>query len=142
MKKQSKFLINIKSIILPFFLVVPFFVIFISSCSTTNTNTNNTSLKIIDTALNCEPLFDIEELFDAVNYPYRAKKNNIKSDVVLNVLINAKGEIEETKIEYSDNDLYVQSVIKALKKIKITPAIEKGVPISAWVMIPLRFKLK
>ena len=90
-----------------------------------------------------QPGMDIAELQRLVEYPRLAKEAGIEGRVIVKALINKKGQVLKTLVEYSDNQLLNEAAINAIKDYKnFTPAIQNGQPVTIWVSIPLKFKLR
>lgn len=52
------------------------------------------------------------------------------------LLVNEKGAVEKALVEKSDAEIFNQPSIDAALKWQFMPAQQKGVAVSAWVMIP------
>jgi protein TonB len=90
-----------------------------------------------------EPGVDLVKLQKLITYPDLARRAGIEGSVVLRVLVEKDGNVKRTLIEYSENELLNQAAIDAVTKYgKFTPAIQNNQPITCWVSIPIRFKLR
>jgi len=74
-------------------------------------------------------------------YPEKSRKTGIEGEVVIAVCINKKGKITDINVQKSLNDDCDKAAIKALYSVKWKPATKDKKPISAWVSVPLKFKL-
>lgn len=52
------------------------------------------------------------------------------------------GSIKKAEILKSDADIFNQAVLDAAMQWVFTPALMKSGPVSVWVSIPFRFRLK
>ena len=76
-------------------------------------------------------------------YPEIAQEAGIEGTVVVQVFVNEKGRVTETKIlkGISDSGLD-EAAIKAIEKVKFRPAKAKGKKVGVWISIPVNFRLK
>ena len=59
--------------------------------------------------------------------------------VMVNCLIDEKGNVSDPKIEKSSNEAFERPAVEALQKWKFKPATENGAAISVRVTIPIKF---
>jgi TonB family protein len=88
-----------------------------------------------------EPEYDPAELRRNVVYPEIAKSNGIEGKVVVRALIDTNGEVKKWMIDMSDNKLFEQAAIDAVKKTRFKPAMQGQERMAAWITIPISFKL-
>ncbi len=88
-----------------------------------------------------DPVIDTVSLKNNIVYPVLAKLFFIEGIVKITALINENGKVDNTLIEYSDNQLLDTAAIEAIKKSKFLPAESNGHPIPCRVTIPIEFKL-
>ena len=88
-----------------------------------------------------EPTYNERELFENVEYPRIAVKENISGKVIVNVYIDKKGKPVKTKILKSVHQLLDDAAIKAVMKTRFTPAVEHGKATDCWLLIPINFEL-
>ena len=74
-------------------------------------------------------------------YPELAKKAGIEGTVVVKVLVNTKGDVEQVEILKS-HPLLDESAIEAARQFKFKPAKQRDKFVKVWVSIPFNFKLK
>ncbi len=74
-------------------------------------------------------------------YPELLVKTGIEGDVFLKVLISTDGKVIKSIVLKSNNDLFVQPALDAVKKWAFTPALMNNRPVAVWVSIPFRFRL-
>ncbi|MGE5480008.1 MAG: energy transducer TonB [Chloroflexota bacterium] len=90
-----------------------------------------------------EPAVDLGKLQAKIVYPDLARRAGVEGQVVLRVLVGANGKVLRSLIESSDNELLNEAAIKAIKEYgSIPPAIQNGQPITCWVSIPIKFRLR
>lgn len=89
-----------------------------------------------------EPEVNLEELAKNVVYPDELRKEGIEGYVIIHLLVTETGFVKKTLVEQSDNELFIQAAIAAIKKTKWEPAIQKGQNIKCWISVPIKFKLK
>lgn len=74
-------------------------------------------------------------------YPELAKKAGIEGTVVVKVLVNTKGDVEQVEVLKS-HPLLDESAIEAAKQFKFKPGKQRDKFVKVWVSIPFNFKLK
>jgi len=76
-------------------------------------------------------------------YPEIARKAGVEGRVYVNVLIDEKGNVIDTKILKSlGNNGCDEAAVEAIKKAKWKPAKQRDKAVKVWVGIPVVFKLK
>ena len=76
-------------------------------------------------------------------YPEIARKAGVEGRVYVNVLIDEKGNVVNTKILKSlGNNGCDEAAVAAIKAVKWKPAKQRDKPVKVWVGIPVVFKLK
>lgn len=93
-------------------------------------------------AVEKEPQVDLGELQKKVVYPEMARKSGVEGQVIVRVLVGKDGRVKQTKIQYSESSMLDQAAVDAVKKSVFTPAIQNGQPITCWVSIPIKFRLR
>lgn len=89
-----------------------------------------------------EPYIDLSDLQRRIVYPEMARKAGIEGQVVVRVLVGKNGKPKKVVIQQSDSQMLNQAAIDAVMSSTFTPAIQNGQPITCWVSIPIRFKLR
>lgn len=74
-------------------------------------------------------------------YPELAKKAGIEGTVVVKVLVNTKGDVEQVEVLKS-HPLLDESAIEAARQFKFKPGKQRDKFVKVWVSIPFNFKLK
>ncbi len=91
--------------------------------------------------LEVEPWFDERQLYSLLRCPEEAQRNNLEGKVIVRVFLDSTGTITTTRFISSSDKLFEQPVLDAIKGTRFTRAFINGKPISAWLEIPITFKL-
>jgi protein TonB len=88
----------------------------------------------------------VEQLPEAVtkvppNYPEGARKAGIEGTVQVQALVIEDGTVADCRIVQSIPGLD-QAAVAAVHQWRFKPAMAKGVPVSVWVVVPVRFSLR
>lgn len=76
-------------------------------------------------------------------YPTSARRHRYQGTVVLEVLVNENGRVDEQKIFTSSGHLVLdQAALRAVKSWLFQPASRDGKTLTMWVRVPVRFILK
>lgn len=100
------------------------------------------AMKNAQVRLDKEPSYDMNELQSRVKYPKEAGKKGIEGTVFVKVLISKDGNVKKCKVEKSDSKMLTKSAVTAIKQTKFTPGMRDGKAVEAWVVIPVKYKLK
>lgn len=76
-----------------------------------------------------------------VVYPPEAVKESKEGVVVLTTLIDTKGQLEKLRLRSCSDSVFVPSAMDAIKKVRFAPATDNGVPVKAWLQVPIHYKL-
>lgn len=77
------------------------------------------------------------------SYPEIARRRGYEGEILMNVLVDAKGLVADIKIVHSSGHLSLdKAALQSVKGWLFTPAIEGGRPVAMWVDVPIRFQLK
>ncbi|MFN3477530.1 MAG: energy transducer TonB, partial [Candidatus Methylomirabilales bacterium] len=75
-------------------------------------------------------------------YPQIARENRYEGTVFLKVWVLENGKVGTLKIERSSGyDVLDKAALEAVKGWTFIPARKNGVPMAAWVVVPIRFQL-
>lgn len=88
-----------------------------------------------------DPIGGIRGIAKNVIYPEEAKKAGVEGKVVIQALIDENGDVIKTSILKSLGSGCDEAALKAIKKTKFTPGMNKGKKVKAEVKIPISFKL-
>lgn len=75
-------------------------------------------------------------------YPESAVRAGIEGLVVLNIWVDKTGKVRKALFLQSESEILNSSAIDAAMRWVFTPAIMQHGPVSVWVSIPFRFKLR
>jgi len=75
-------------------------------------------------------------------YPNDARENGIEGKVVLNIIIDEQGDVEEAKVFMSQHPELNEAALQAVKKCKFAPAQVDGKPVKVKMNVPFDFKLE
>jgi TonB family protein len=91
-----------------------------------------------------EPVGGFKALQQNLHYPEIAKKAGIQGIVLLEVLINERGQVTEASVVKTPAEKagINEAAINAIKTISWKPALKDGRPVSVRVSIPVKFKLE
>jgi|SRR5579884_730000 len=89
------------------------------------------------------PIFDADYLNNPIPpYPAAARKLKLQGTVIVRVLVNPQGKPEVVQLAKSSGaSLLDGAALKAVKDWSFVPAREGGNAVSAWVDVPIRFRL-
>lgn len=76
----------------------------------------------------------------SIRYPSKAKKEGIKGEVVLRIMVSNTGAVTKVEVEKSVPQLD-SAAIHAVQKLRFKPAKKYGSPTDVWVRIPLKFEI-
>ncbi len=76
-------------------------------------------------------------------YPSIARKRGYQGTVVLDVFVEADGQVGDLRIiESSHHKILDRSAMKAVKRWRFEPGRQGNQPIAMWVRVPVRFSLR
>lgn len=89
------------------------------------------------------PIFDADYLKNPIPpYPSAARKLKLQGTVIVRVLVNSQGKPEIIQLAQSSGASVLDgAALKAVKDWSFVPAREGSKPVSAWVDVPIRFRL-
>jgi protein TonB len=74
-------------------------------------------------------------------YPELARKAGVEGVVVVNLLVDTKGQVVKA-VPVSGPEILRDSAVKAALQCLLTPALQRDKPVAVWVALPFRFRLK
>lgn len=78
-----------------------------------------------------------------ISYPKRARQKRYEGTVVLEVLVNRNGKVEDLRILASSGYAILdRSAVKSVKTWSFKPAKKGTDTVDMWVQVPVRFKLE
>ena len=81
------------------------------------------------------------EVLSEIIYPEICREQAIEGTVLVEILVDRKGQIRKHEILESPNDELSQAVVNAIPTLEFMPAIKNGKNVSSKVLIPVNFKL-
>ena len=75
-------------------------------------------------------------------YPKEALDKGIEGKVLVEAVIDENGNVIDARIKYSDNEIFNEAALAAMRKMKFKPAKRNGKPVKVRVIQPFTFKLK
>jgi len=90
-----------------------------------------------------EPIGGFTAIQRKLKYPEIARKAGIEGTVTVQAQISQKGKVINTRILVPlGNSGCNEAAVEAIKAVKWRPAKQRDKPVTVWVSIPVRFKLK
>ncbi len=75
-------------------------------------------------------------------YPFRARRHNIRGNILVKFLVSRSGHVEKPVIVRADPEgVFEKSVLQAVRGWKFAPGIYRGEPVPTWVVLPIRFDM-
>ena len=75
------------------------------------------------------------------DYPEIARRSGLEGTVIVSVLVNPRGNVEQARIVQSAHPILDRAAMDAAAKCRFTPAKQRTIAVQAWVAIPYRFRL-
>jgi protein TonB len=90
-----------------------------------------------------QPVFDADYLENpAPSYPQLSRRTREEGRVILRVLVNPRGSAEDVQVRTSSGHARLdESARDTVRRWKFVPAKRGAEPVSAWVLIPISFRL-
>ncbi len=83
----------------------------------------------------------MEALYNNLEYPQKALKEGVETELNANVLVNKNGELEEISFEKSTEYGFEEAAENALRSVQFVPGKRNEEPVDTYVTIPIVFKL-
>ena len=87
------------------------------------------------------PVGGYEGIMKKIAYPDIAQKTKTEGKVYVLIYVNEKGEVDDVKVVKGIGYGCDDEAVKAIKKTKFTPGIDKGVSVKTKFSLALTFKL-
>ncbi len=84
----------------------------------------------------------VTSLKTVLQYPELARKAGLEGSVTLRFQVMKDGTVGNVIVEKTDQQIFNQAAIDAIKKCRFTPAIQNKEPIAVWTDQVIKFKLK
>jgi TonB family protein len=88
-----------------------------------------------------KPIGGIAALQKNLVYPEEARYRGIEGMVILEILINENGKVEDTRVVKSLNADCDIAAVSAIQKTRWEPAEKEGKPIKTWTGVPVTFRI-
>jgi periplasmic protein TonB len=104
-------------------------------------NENNTeAASMASTVREARPLY---RLNPSPRYPFVARRRGLQGDVILEVLIDRHGNVEDLRVwKSSGHPILDRAAMDSVKKWSFVPGMRGNEPLEMWVRIPIQFELK
>lgn len=87
------------------------------------------------------PVGGFEGIMKKINYPDMARRTNTEGKVYVLIYVNEKGDVDDVKVVKGIGMGCDEEAVKAIKKTKFSPALEKGLAVKSKFSLALSFKL-
>lgn len=87
------------------------------------------------------PVGGFESIMRKISYPDMAQKTKTEGKVYVLIYVNEKGDVDDVKVVKGIGFGCDEEAVKAIKKTKFTPGVDKGVSVKAKFSLALTFKL-
>lgn len=87
------------------------------------------------------PKYNQAELMANANYPKIAQENGLEGTVYLNVYLSKTGKVDRVEVLKSDNKIFNDEAVAAVKKTQFSPAIQNGIAINYRFPVRVKFEL-
>lgn len=78
----------------------------------------------------------------ALDYPSEARQNSVSGFVMLKILVNTTGGVDNVQVEQSEpQGVFDASASRSVRSWKFEPAIVKGQIVAAWTLQKIKFEL-
>lgn len=89
-----------------------------------------------------EPVGGLKAIIKNIEYPELAKRMNIEGQVVVKILVSAEGEPIRIDILKKAHPVLNDAAISTIYKSQFQPAVHQGRKVSAFLTLPVHFRLK
>ncbi|WP_412067148.1 energy transducer TonB [Rubrivirga sp. IMCC43871] len=84
----------------------------------------------------------IEDLQRRVEYPEFARRAGIEGQVVVQFVVDERGNVVDPVAVRSPNELLSEAAIKAVRESRFTPGQQRGRPVKVRFAVPVTFRLR
>lgn len=88
------------------------------------------------------PIGGFAEIQRSLIYPISERRVGIQGRVVVQILVDEDGRIEETRILKSLTPNCDRAAVNAIKSAKWKPAVKDRKPVKVWIAIPIKFRIR
>lgn len=110
--------------------------------STKGIDFGGTSTTEPDTGTYLPSTVDTASLQQSLNYPEIVLEKRLEGRVILEFFINADSTISDISVQESDDPVFNEAAIEALRNVRCTPAIQNNVPVQTWVSVSVFFRFE
>lgn len=83
----------------------------------------------------------MEELQRVIRYPQLARRAGVEGIVTVRVYLDSTAKVRHARVERGIGGGCDEEAVEAVKKVKFTPAMDKGQPVHVRIFIPVEFRL-
>ena len=87
------------------------------------------------------PIGGLDAIMKKINYPNAAKQLKIEGRVIVLVMIDEKGAVDDVKVVRGIGGGCDEEVVRVVRGHRFTPAEDKGVPVKSKLSMPFQFRL-
>jgi periplasmic protein TonB len=87
------------------------------------------------------PIGGFEGIMKKISYPDMAQKTKTEGKVYVLIYVNEKGDVDDVKVVKGIGFGCDEEAVRAIKKTKFSPGVDKGVAVKAKFSLALTFKL-
>jgi protein TonB len=87
------------------------------------------------------PVGGFESIMKKISYPNMAQRTRTEGKVYVLIYVNEKGDVDDVKVVKGIGFGCDEEAVKAIKKTKFTPGVDKGISVKAKFSLALTFKL-
>ncbi len=84
----------------------------------------------------------LEGLQSRVAYPQFARQAGIEGQVVIQFVVDERGNVVDPVVLRSPNDLLSEAALKAVRESRFTPGQQRGRPVKVRFAVPVTFRLR
>ena len=84
----------------------------------------------------------LEDLQGRVEYPQFARQAGIEGQVVIQFVVDERGNVVDPVVLRSPNDLLSEAALKAVRESRFTPGQQRGRPVKVRFAVPVTFRLR
>jgi TonB family protein len=88
------------------------------------------------------PSYDAEAFARLVVYPELARKNGLEGTVAVKFIVEPDGRTSRIEIVKSDDSVFDQSALDAVRQTRFNPATKDGRPVRVAMVMPIRYTLQ
>ena len=77
-----------------------------------------------------------------VEYPEFARRARIEGQVVVQFVVDERGNVVDPVVLRSPNDLLSEAALKAVRESRFTPGQQRGRPVKVRFAVPVTFRLR